>query len=53
LHRPPPEIRTLESNLSLFSKIEISKSGYLIARLIAAKKPAAPPPIIITRFLIT
>jgi len=48
LQRPPPEIRTLVSTSLPRSKIVIFKAGLFSAILIAEKKPAAPPPIIIT-----
>ena len=46
LHLPPPETLTLESNLGVFSKIVTSIPGPL--EWIAAKYPAAPPPITAT-----
>jgi hypothetical protein len=52
LHRPPPETRTFESNLLVFSSIFTSNAGFKSLQLIAAKNPAAPPPITIMRFVL-
>jgi len=46
LQRPPPEIRTFVRNSDPRSKMEISFSGLARAQAIAAKNPAAPPPMI-------
>jgi hypothetical protein len=45
LHRPPPDILTLESSFDDFSRMAILSLGFLCAALMAPKKPAAPPPI--------
>jgi hypothetical protein len=48
LHRPPPETFTLDNSLSDFSKMVTDRAGFCDLQAIAAKKPAAPPPIIAT-----
>jgi hypothetical protein len=45
LHLPPPEILTFERILDDFSSIETCEFGKWVRHEIAAKKPAAPPPI--------
>jgi hypothetical protein len=45
LQRPPPDIFTLPKHLEVFSKIKTSASGACILEEIAAKNPAAPPPM--------
>jgi hypothetical protein len=47
LHRPPPDIFTLPRNLLVFSKMQTWASGEWILAEMAAKKPAAPPPMIV------
>ena len=45
LHRPPPETFTLDNNLFDFSNKNTSDFGEDCFAVIAAIKPAAPPPI--------
>ena len=52
LQRPPPDTFTFDKSLCVFSKIEILQAGSFFARFIAAKKPAAPPPIITICFCV-
>ena len=52
LENIPPEILTLVSTSFPRSKMAIVRSGLRVAKLIAAKKPAAPPPIIRTSLFI-
>ena len=44
LQRPPPEIRTLASGCAVASHTVTRAAGFRSAQVIAAKKPAAPPP---------
>ena len=45
LHLPPPDISTFLSTRVLFSMIVTDISGRISFMFMAAKKPAAPPPI--------
>ena len=49
LQRPPPEIRTFASGCAVASQMVMRAAGLRSAQAIAAKKPAAPPPAIMTR----
>jgi len=46
LHLPPPDTFTLESNFCDFSRMVTCALGWFSFAAIAAKNPAAPPPII-------
>ena len=47
LHRPPPDIFTLPRNLLVFSRMHTWASGKWDLADRAAKKPAAPPPMMV------
>ena len=49
LHLPPPEIRTFDNNLPVFSTMVTRNDGFILAAFTAQKNPAAPPPITIKR----